>query len=709
MLLKYVFSIDLHIDQVLFTAKLAGNRMAPNTAACFLLIGVIFIFLNTKTTWIRISVQIILLLILLLTSQAIFGYVYNISGLYQVNIYIPMALHVAICFVLLILGILAMRNDFEVTVFVMKTFTTSSVKQKVSASLVLGLMVLLVVGVVTYANTTKLSTARISLAAQVREQNMRAQLYDDLLNAETGQRGYILTGQESYLAPYTMGINDYKKTYGALLAIANDPGDHQQLYTINSLVQLKLSELAFTIYLRRTKGFAAADEIVNDNIGKNYMDKLRSIFSQMNEADAKAYAASSKVAATATSRSIITTIIGTVLGITVVLIAVLLIDSDLKRMKDAEEVLANNEAKLRDILSNMTEGLVVTDKSGNFSYFNKVAEEMLGIGMSQKSPKEWQKIYGVYLPDKVTPYPLDQFPLTRALKGEKIHDVEQYINNEKLHGGITIIVSSTPLRDARGNIQGAIALFRDATKEKDIDRMKSEFISLASHQLRTPLSAMKWFLEMLLNGDAGKLNKEQREMTQNVDESNERMISLVNSLLNVTRIESGRIIITPQPTNLKDLVQGVITEVKNQIDAKKQTLTMNVYENLPEISIDPLLVRQVYMNLLTNAIKYTPNGGEITIIISKGKDSIVSQITDTGYGIPAKDHEKVFKKFYRGENIIKLETDGNGLGMYLVKAIVESSNGKIWFESVEGKGTTFWFSLPLSGMIAKAGEVRLDS
>lgn len=365
----------------------------------------------------------------------------------------------------------------------------------------------------------------------------------------------------------------------------------------------------------------------------------------------------------------------------------------------------SERSKYEAVLGSITDGMVITDLSGNIMLLNGPAFHMLGIpeeGWYGRSIFKHVRLYDA----KGHVVPQAKNPIAFALRhGQKmIGDVVVRQGSEKrvIRMTATVIMS-------KDHPIGSVASLRDITHEQEVDRMKTEFISLASHQLRTPLSAIKWFSEMLLDGDAGKLKKEQAEYTRNIVESTTRMIDLVNSLLNISRIESGRIMVDPKPTDLRKLVDGILMDLEGKIKEKEHVMVVSVLEDLPDIKLDPNLIGQVYLNLLTNAIKYSPKGGEISVIISKRGDEIISQVSDTGYGIPKAEQAKMFQKFFRAENVAKVETDGNGLGMYLVKAIVESSGGHIWFRSTEGKGTTFWFSLPMSGMKPKAGEVTLNS
>ncbi len=359
------------------------------------------------------------------------------------------------------------------------------------------------------------------------------------------------------------------------------------------------------------------------------------------------------------------------------------------------------------MLESIGDGVIEINDKGEIAFVNKQAEIMLDWKQENLVGKILTHTIKL-VDDTGNEVPINKRPIRDAMFLRKRVTGRDYSYVRKDGSKFSAAITATPIA-IYNQVVGGVNVFRDITKEKDIDRMKTEFISLASHQLRTPLSAMKWFAEMLIDEDAGQLNDEQKEMVNNIYQSNERMIELVNALLNISRIESGRIIIEPVPTDLKNLVEEVVGELRPKLDEKCHKLAISVHENIPKINIDPKLVRHVYMNLLTNAIKYTPKGGEIAVIISKSGNEVISQITDNGRGIPKNQEDRVFQKFFRGQNIVKVVTDGTGLGLYLTKAIVDSSGGKIWFESEEGRGTTFWFILPLSGSRVKEGEVALDS
>ena len=369
-----------------------------------------------------------------------------------------------------------------------------------------------------------------------------------------------------------------------------------------------------------------------------------------------------------------------------------------------EKKLAIREAMIESV----GDGLVATDRDGKILLMNSAAEKMLLQNAKEAIGKNY--IETVPAADKEGRIiPGEKRPLHAVLREGKSftnHSANYYVrkNGSKFPAAIT----TSPIK-YQNSIIGAIITFRDVTHEKEVDRMKTEFISLASHQLRTPLSAISWLVELLLNGDAGKLNRQQADLLGDIYQSNKRMIQLDGDLLNISRMETGRIIIDPKPTHLGQLLEEVLKELKAKINSKRQKLVISYHPDLSKINIDPNLIRAVYLNLISNAIKFTPENGEITIIISKKGNNIISQITDSGWGIPKSEQRKVFQKFYRGSNVVKRVFEGTGLGLYLVKSIIDASCGKIWFKSQKDKGTTFWFSLPISGILPKKGDVTLSS
>ncbi len=378
-------------------------------------------------------------------------------------------------------------------------------------------------------------------------------------------------------------------------------------------------------------------------------------------------------------------------------LALLNLLEDIEEEKAITELQTQDLKKFRMAVENASDHIVITDPEGLVIFTNNAVSTITGFSSSEIIGEKagTQKLWG----GKMSPDFYKE--MWQKIKVDKQVFKGEFINKRKDGSEYYSSATITPVLDDNEEIIYFIGIERDITAQKEVDKMKTEFISLASHQLRTPLSAMKWFLELLIGGDAGELNNEQKEFINNINESNERMIDLVESLLNVSRIESGKIVLDTQPTNLRELIDSLVPELKNKIDQNKQKLTISVDGEIPMVNADPKLIRNVFMNLLTNSIKYTPGGGQINIYLAKKDNEVVSRVSDTGYGIPESEQHRTFEKFYRGTNIIDRVTDGNGLGLYLVKSIIESSGGKIWFESKENEGTTFWFTLPVDGKTKK--------
>ncbi|HSX28903.1 MAG TPA: HAMP domain-containing sensor histidine kinase [Candidatus Saccharimonadales bacterium] len=243
-----------------------------------------------------------------------------------------------------------------------------------------------------------------------------------------------------------------------------------------------------------------------------------------------------------------------------------------------------------------------------------------------------------------------------------------------------------------------------------LDTAKNEFLALASHQLRTPISAISWFTEMLLHGDAGTLNDTQQDYITQVYQSNQRSAAIVDAIITVSSLQTGTLATHLEPIDLVVLCRRVVRDQKKGMpQAEEVHITEHYTPNLPTVHGDAALMRIIVKNLFSNALKYTPSGGNVTVTVDKVKDALTVTsrgslritVADTGYGIPKSQQPKIFAKLFRATNIKAKDTDGTGLGLYIVKAILTQVGGRISFVSEENKGSTFTVLLPLEGMHPK--------
>lgn len=256
-------------------------------------------------------------------------------------------------------------------------------------------------------------------------------------------------------------------------------------------------------------------------------------------------------------------------------------------------------------------------------------------------------------------------------------------------------VYSAPVENVRKEYLGHLFVFRDVTRERELERMKSEFVSLVSHEFRTPLTSIRGYTEMMLEGDAGELTNEQTDFLKTILRNADNLAEIVNRLLVVSRLEAGAIKLDLRELKIHEIVENAVELLRPQIDAKKLKLKVTVHPGLPAVEADSQWINQVILNLLSNAYKYTPSGGIISISAEEKDGFLYTKITDSGIGMSTDEQEKLFTKFFRAENPETIKAGGTGLGLWISRSLVEMHGGKILVTSIPGKGSAFTIKLPI--------------
>ncbi len=352
----------------------------------------------------------------------------------------------------------------------------------------------------------------------------------------------------------------------------------------------------------------------------------------------------------------------------------------------AKQQVQEERNKTEAVLKSLVDGLIVFDKNQRISLVNPEAEKILDIKQKQVLGKKFEDLGEQPKMAK----------LYRVLGKELSWTGQRYEfsvgESLKRYYQVTIAPVS-----AHKQIMGLMLLIRDITRDKEVERLKTEFVSIAAHQLRTPLSAIKWTLKMLLDEDAGKVSEGQEEFIKRAYQSNERMIALINDLLNVARIEEGRFIYETKECSIVEIIETIIGNLKSLAKQKEITIDFKKpSKKIPLIKIDQEKIELVIQNLIDNAIRYSKTKQSVTVSVEYANMEVKVMVKDNGIGIPENQQKRLFKKFFRADNAVKIQTEGSGLGLFICKNIVEAHQGKIGFESELGKGATFWFILPVN-------------
>jgi len=384
-----------------------------------------------------------------------------------------------------------------------------------------------------------------------------------------------------------------------------------------------------------------------------------------------------------------------------------------KQVEEKTREIIQSKAHIETIIENLTDGLLEYDNDFTLLRMNRAAEMLLGIDREEVVGKE------VLPKDIDTKNRKSLIDVSYPALASATNKVKR--NLTKFNAEINEMTISYPLERELQIItvpitdqttkeqQGFIKLVRDVTREKNIARSKSEFISIAAHQLRTPLSAVKWTLHMILNGDEGPINSSQYELLSNGYETNEKMIQLVNDLLNVARIEEGRFGYDFKQNDIMKTIEGVVELMK--ISARERGVAISITmpkENPPLFVFDANKVALALQNLVDNSIKYTLAGGKVSIEINIHDGFLEIHVRDTGIGIPKEQMNMLFTKFFRANNALHIQTGGSGLGLYLAKNVAVRHGGSLHVESQEGTGSVFSFSLPLDAQHIPKDDALLD-
>jgi len=563
-------------------------------------------------------------------------------------------------------------------------------------------------------------------------------LLASLVDAETGQRGYALTGNDTFLEPYNSVRDHIKSELDALRHDVKSSEARKPLDAMVPLVTAKMKELAIVIALRRQNNMPAVIERVSNGRGKMLMDEIR--------VQANAFIALTKAATekhNAEFRNGMRFLFNVMVATSGLIFLLALAFAFLTRresqyqiqkiiqletqhllegqeklnhlLKKANLSLQISEERLAVTLNSIGDAVMAADINGYVTLLNPVAEELTGWKLADALGQPVETIFKIISHETRLP---STVPIKETMSDGKIHSLSNHILLIARDGSERAIADScAPIHTEDERIVGAVLVFRDVSERMQIDlrlknayanmesltielkrvaRAKSEFLANMSHELRTPLNSINGFSEVLYDETFGPLNDKQKNYVHNVLTSGQHLLALINQILDMTKVEAGKMELSLVQFSTKDLLHEIAMLVSGMANKKKLEIVLSIPEDLPDIEADELKTKEVIYNLLSNAVKFTPEGGKIGIRASHTDKDIEVVIWDKGIGIASENMEKLFEGFFRVDSPLSRSIEGTGLGLPLSKKLVELHGGTFQVESQGlNTGTSVRFSLPI--------------
>jgi PAS domain S-box-containing protein len=354
--------------------------------------------------------------------------------------------------------------------------------------------------------------------------------------------------------------------------------------------------------------------------------------------------------------------------------------------------LAEEKKRLEAVIENSADGIMTVDRDRRIIGYNAALERLTGWGRAEVL----QRFCGDVLQSQDAQgrsLCREDCPLLRVFSSDEPRlSVEETIRTRDGQP-VSVLATFSVIRSPSGEPIGGTVNFRDVTQQRELEDLRSTFLSVVSHELQTPIAIIKGYAGTLARADAAWDGHTIRHGLQSIEEETDRLGRLVENLLSISRIEAGGIALRPAPVSVAPLVRRTVRKLAGR--SARHSLRVELPPDLPTVTGDPERLEEVLLNLVENAIKYSPGGGEVTISASVERDELVVRVQDQGIGVGVRDRERIFDRFYRVDGSLARRTQGTGLGLFICRAIVAAHGGRIWVESALSRGSTFSFSLPL--------------